>query len=179
MPTFYKCTAAIVILSWLIVTVSGCGESAAEPAARSAPSVDCSTYVLAAEPGGAIGVIDARESSQDGDSIVLVGRIGGSKQPWIEGRSAFMVIDASMAVVADGEESDTGEVCLDDCCASVRAACTTLVKLVDDQGRVLNVDARGILNAADGDLVVVRGNVQRDAEQGTFVVIANGIHVRR
>ena len=63
----------------------------------------------------------AREDSQDQDDIVLVGRIGGRKNPWIEGRSAFMLIDASMSVVADGQETEEGQICMDDCCASLRS----------------------------------------------------------
>ena len=177
------CVGSIVIL--FVVIATGCGQSAdnhstpqVTPVSASSP-VDSSTYVLAEEPDGAVGVIAARKDAQDGDEIVLIGRIGGSKKPWIEGRSAFMVIDASMSVVGDGEESGVGELCLDDCCASLRAECTTLVKVVDAQGRVLSVDARELLNANVDDLVVVRGHVERNAEEGTFVVIANGVHVRR
>lgn len=170
---------ALVVLHIVTLSALGCSQATDEPSVNAAPQVDCSKYVLVEEPAGAIGVIDARESSRNGDEIVLIGRIGGSKRPWIEGRSAFMVIDASMAVVSDGQESASGELCLDDCCASLRAECTTLVKFVDDAGSVLRVDSRDILKAEVGELVVVRGQVQRDAKQGTFVVLASGVHVRR
>lgn len=138
-----------------------------------------SKYLLTEEPDDAIGVITTRKEAKDGDEIVLLGRIGGSKNPWIDGRSAFMLIDASMLIVGDGQESEEGELCLDDCCASLRAECTTLVKLVDDQGRVLSVDARQLLGINVDDLVVVRGHVERDEQEGSFVVIADGVHVRR
>ena len=170
----------------IVIAFAGCGRPAAEstPAPRVTPvsassSAATSNFLLQEEPEGAIGVIDARNDTADGEEIVLIARIGGNKQPWIEGRSAFMVIDASMSVVADGAEKAPGEICLDDCCASLRTECTTLVKLVDESGRVLSVDARELLNANVDDLVVIRGHVQRDREQGTFVVIANGVHVRR
>mgnify|MGYP007059408658 CR=1 FL=1 len=178
------CAASAVIV--FTVLAIGCGRESADsnttpkvtPVSASSP-VDGSAYILAEEPDGATGVIAAREDAKDGDEIVLIGRIGGSKKPWIEGRAAFMVIDASMSVVGDGEESAKGELCLDDCCASLRAECTTLVKIVDTQGRVLSVDARELLNANVDDLVVIRGHVQRDAKEGAFVVIADGVHVRR
>lgn len=168
------------------ILATGCGQQTADnnstpelnPVSNSS-TLDTSRYILTEEPDGATGVIAARKDAQDGDEIVLLGRIGGSKKPWIDGRSAFMLIDASRMVVGDGEESAEGELCLDDCCASLRAECTTLVKIVDEKGSVLSIDARDLLQAQVNDLVVVRGHVERDEEQGSFVVIADGVHVRR
>lgn len=180
---FALCIAWMALPCTMIV--AGCGRPSADGSSSSAvtevstSAADAAKYVLAEEPDGAVGVIAARDQARDGDEIVLIGRIGGSKKPWIEGRAAFMVIDASMSVVGDGEESGVGEICLDECCAALRAECTTLVKLVDEQGRVLSVDGRRLLNAAVDDLVVIHGHVQRDQEEGTFVVVADGVHVRR
>ena len=95
-----------------------------------AVSFDGSKYVLADEPDGAVGVIAARGAAKDGDPIVMVGRVGGATNPWIEGRAAFTVLDASKSVVANGSESKSGEICMGDCCAIERAGCTALVKVV-------------------------------------------------
>jgi hypothetical protein len=67
---------------------------------------------------------------------------------------------------------------MDDCCATDRAACTTLVKFLDEAGKVLAVDARQLLEVSSDELVVVRGKVSKDAE-GNFAVLADGVHVRR
>ena len=165
----------------ILAGVSGCGRptSGATDPSSEAPAIDKSKYVLTEEPDGAVGVIIAREDANDQDDIVLVGRIGGRKNPWIEGRTAFMVIDASMTVVADGQESGSGQLCMDDCCASLRAECTTLVKSVDDQGKPLEIDTRELLDAKENDMVVVKGKVHRDDEQGTFTIVASGIYIRR
>ena len=180
--TYTACLAASAVVL-LTLLVAGCGRRTADGEssgpAQATVDVDAAKYLLEEEPDGAVGVISAREEAQDGEAIVLIGRIGGSKQPWIDGRSAFMLIDASMTVVADGEDSAGGEICLDDCCASLLKDCTTLVKLVDAQGGVLPVDARQLLGAETDDLVVVRGRVERDEEEGVFVVISDGVHVRR
>lgn len=134
----------IGVVTLLFGSVTGCGQQAVQATSSGAQtqSIDQANYVLAEEPDGAVGVMIAREDAKDQDDIVLVGRIGGRKNPWIEGRSAFTLIDASMTVVADGTESDGGQLCMDDCCASLRADCTTLVKVVDDHGQVLPIDAR-------------------------------------
>lgn len=174
-------TGAIGLALLLLAAVSGCGEQSVQATSKtgdSHPSIDKSKYILSAEPDGAVGVMIAREDSQDQDDIVLVGRIGGRKNPWIEGRSAFMLIDASMSVVADGKETEEGQICMDDCCASLRAECTTLVKIVDDQGKPLAVDTRELLDVKENDMVVVKGKVQRD-DEGTFTVAASGVYIRR
>lgn len=176
-----KSIGASGIVLLLLVAASGCSQQTVEATSTSAGStlsIDKTKYVLSAEPDGAVGVMIAREDSQDQDDIVLVGRIGGRKNPWIEGRSAFMLIDASMSVVADGKETEEGQICMDDCCASLRAECTTLVKIVDDQGKPLAVDTRELLDVKENDMVVVKGKVQRD-DEGTFTVAASGAYVRR
>lgn len=158
----------------------GCSGTSEAPdaAARRIAAVDGSKYLLAEEPEDALGVIDARESAEDGAPITVVGRIGGSANPWVEGRAAFMLLDASMLVVAEGEEGAADELCLGDCCADQRAGCTTLVKVVDAEGRVLPADSRQLFGLAESDAVVVVGKAQKD-QNGNVVVLASGVYVRR
>jgi hypothetical protein len=173
------------VLSCLVVfasvaMISGCGGSSIasiSPPETAPASIDGAKYVLDEEPDGAVGVIAARESANDGEPIVVVGRIGGATNPWIDGRAAFMLLDASMTVVADGTDSAEGQICMDDCCAQQRATSTTLVKVVDASGRVLAADARQLLGVAADDMVVVRGTVSKD-ENGNFAVLADGVHIR-
>ena len=122
----------------MLAIAGGCSQDTAQGGGshgESQVTIDTAKYLLTEEPEDAVGVITAREAAKDRDEIVWVGRIGGRKDPWIEGRAAFMMIDAAMSVVEDGEESDGNEVCMDDCCASLRAECTTLVKIVDEKGK--------------------------------------------
>ena len=156
--------------------ITGCADSTSHETIT--VSVDRSKYILSTEPTGAIGVTEARQDSKHDDDIVLVGRIGGRENPWIDGRAAFMLIDASMSVVAEGEDAGETEVCLGDCCASLRAECTTLVKVIDENGKPLDVDARELFDAETDDLVVVQGKVQRDDEQSTFTIAADGVYIR-
>lgn len=163
-----------------VALISGCSTESdvATPSAATSPAVSSSAYLLADEPDGAIGVIEARESSKDGEEIIVVGQIGGSTQPWIEGRAAFTLLDASMSVVQEGEECSGEQVCMGDCCAAERVCCTTLVKFVDGAGQVVPVDARNLLGVHAEDTVVIRGKVKKD-EKGNFLVVASGVYVRR
>lgn len=158
----------------------GCG-SASDASTQSSVStspIDGAKFVLAAEPDGAIGVIEARESAENGDELVLVGRIGGEANPWIEGRAAFMLLDPSMLVVGESEGMAEGQLCTADCCVTERQACTTLVKFVDGTGTLVAVDARELLGVSLDDMVVVKGTAKRD-ETGNFQLLATGLYVRK
>lgn len=171
--------SALALLGLPIVV--GCGSASESPATAArtpAISIEGSKYLLAEEPADAIGVIEARESAEDGTPLVLVGRIGGSANPWIEGRAAFMLLDASMNVVAEGEDSADGEICTGDCCANERVHFTTLVKVVDAEGQLVSVDSRELLGLQESDMVVVEGNAQKD-DSGNFVMLAKSIYIRR
>jgi len=175
-----KTIVCTVLISTAAAALSGCsGNSASDATASVTPvAVDGSKFLLADEPEEAVGVIEARESAQDGAPIVVVGRIGGAANPWIEGRAAFTLIDASMAMVSEGEDDEEGELCTGDCCATERAVCTTLVKVVDAAGKVIAADSRQLLGLTADDTVVVRGKASKDAS-GNFAVLAEGVYVRR
>jgi hypothetical protein len=169
--------AALLVFS----SVIGCsGSVSPETTGKTATdvSINGDKYLLADEPDGAVGVIEARESAKDGEPIVVVGRIGGAANPWIEGRAAFTLLDASMAMVAEGADNEEGEICLDDCCAEERGKCTTLVKVVDGNGKLVAADSRQLLGVSADDTVVVSGTASKDAS-GNFTVLAQGVFVRR
>jgi hypothetical protein len=171
--------AVMVVLS--LPVLSGCGEatqSNAVTASTTPIEIDSSKFLLSEEPAGAVGVIAARESAEDGKPLVLVGRIGGAANPWIDGRAAFTLLDASMSVVAEGEDSADGELCMGDCCATERINCTTLVKVVDAQGKLVPVDSRKLLGLNESDMVVIQGNAKRD-KSGNFVMLATGVFIRK
>lgn len=175
-----KVLISSLLLSSAVLALIGCGSSStsSEVAQVTPVSIDGSKFILADEPEDAVGVIEARESAEDGAPVVVVGRIGGSANPWIKGRAAFLLLDASMSVVAEGEDSGGPELCTGDCCASERAGCTTLVKVVDADGKLVAADSRHLLGVAENDFVVVRGKVNKD-ESGNIIVLADGVFIRR
>lgn len=167
----------VLAVSPAFVGLSGCESTpATRPTAQS--DIDGRQFLLSEEPDGAVGVIAARESAQDGAPLVLVGRVGGSVNPWIDGRAAFMLLDASMSVVAEGEDSAEGELCTGDCCATERLACTTLVKVVDAGGQVVQVDSRKLLGLKESDMVVVEGTAKKD-KSGNFSMLATRVFIRK
>lgn len=84
--------------------VAGCSNPA-EPVA----SYDGAKFVLSAAPEGGKHVTAAREAFKDGDDVVVIGRIGGSNDPWVNGRAAFSIVDPSLLACSD--EKEEGEDC--------------------------------------------------------------------
>lgn len=164
----------------LLGLAAGCGGSSEANVMESVVthSVDGSKYLLSEEPEGAMGVIAARESAEDGKPLVLVGRVGGATNPWVEGRAAFMLLDPSLTVVAEGEPLGEGEICMAECCATERVASTALVKVVDAERKLVPIDARQLLGLQESDLVVVQGYAQKTGDT-SFVLLANGVYIRR
>ncbi len=156
-----------------LTSLAGCGHpSNASPADSEVKSVVRLTDVLLSdEPEGALGVIELREQAKDEKKVVLLGRIGGATSPWVEGRAAFVVVDASIQLCDEGQG-----VC--SCCQDKVCDATALVKVVDKQGRMFKSDARDLLNVKENELVVVSGRAKRD-DAGNLTVLATGVYVRR
>ena len=83
-----------------LIVVIGCSQQSPTTTGRStsnlASAVDGSKYLLNSEPEGVTGVIKVRAEAKDQDDVVIVGRIGGSEIPWIEGMAAFTIVDPLM-----------------------------------------------------------------------------------
>ena len=141
-------------------------------------SLDGETFLLTVEPDGAKDVIQTRESAQDDDDVVIVGRIGGAANPWIKGRAAFSIVDGSLRACSDLP----GDACKkpwDYCCETHKLPTSTaLIKVVDENGDLVMADARELLNVEELSTVVVKGKAKRDSA-GNLAVLASGIYVKK
>lgn len=161
----------------------GCGNATTTPESNSTTEATTTTpattsnVLLTSEPADAKEVIDARKSAQNDEEVVLVGRIGGSENPWVEGRAVFSIVDNSLKACSDipGDGCDKP---WDYCCETDKLpTAMALIKVVDDEGTLIKEDARKLLNLKELQTVVVKGKAQRD-DAGNLTVFANGIFVR-
>lgn len=161
------------------VVVAGCGSSPAGDAATSGVSVDGTKYLLTSEPEGGMDVIQVRETAKDKDEVVIVGRIGGSGDPWVKGHAAFSIVDRSLKSCSD-IEGDQCPTPWDYCCEPREslAKATALVKVVDEDGKIIAAGASELLKVKELATVVVRGKAQRDAD-GNLTVLATGVFVKK
>jgi len=162
-------------LMWTFLTMLtvccalGCGGGTAPSAANSA-------YVVKTEPAGALAVGDARSSVKDQQEVVVVGRIGGSVKPFVEGVAAFTIVDLKVPYCAPDEGCPTP---WDYCCEQGQVKSNiAMVKVVDSQGQPVAQDARALLGVAELNTVVVRGRAERDAD-GNLAVLAQEVFLRK
>jgi hypothetical protein len=164
-----------------IVLLSGCNQ-ASSPSAGSPGSTltspDKAKYVLTVEPAGAKAVMEVRQQAKDGDEIVVMGKIGGSIDPFVKGRAAFTIVDSSF-VPCSAKEGDNCPTPWDFCCSTKEelARGTALIKVVDEQGQPVAQDAESLLGVKPLKTVVVRGRAKRD-QAGNLTVLATGLYVR-
>lgn len=83
-----------VLAACLLSLLIGCADKT--DTTTPAASIDGSKFLLTSEPADAVDVIKVREEAKDGDDVVILGRIGGSENPWVEGRAAFSIVDPSL-----------------------------------------------------------------------------------
>src|SRR5438270_304889 len=96
--------------SLAIAAAAACSQSnppaASGGSATGTPAPEGAKYLLAAEPAGAKPVKEVRGAAKDGEEVVIVGRIGGSAKPWIDGRAGFQIVDPSFTPCNE-KEGDT------------------------------------------------------------------------
>lgn len=176
-------TLARVMACLALIAAVGCqGSDEKKEDQASKSKYDGAKFVLSAEPDGGQHVKAALESVKNEDDIVIVGRIGGSTDPWIKNRAAFSIVDP--AVQACSDETADGETCgcptpWDYCCKTNElSGAMALVKFVDADGKVVQHDAREVFDLKELQTVVVQGKAERD-EAGNLTILAKGMYVRK
>lgn len=170
------------------LALTGCGQNAGAPAAKSekasAPKAasEAATpadpaFLLTEQPADPVGVGTAHKESKDEEDVTIVGRIGGSTKPFIEGLAAFTIVDPKLDPCPDDEGCPTP---WDYCCTkgSDLKGNTALVKLVSSDGTPVAKDARNLLGVKELTHVVVHGKAKRD-EKGNLTVVAEKVFVKK
>ena len=170
------------VLLFAMGLLAGCDWSPSKPApSNTIPTlkIDGMKFVLVEEPADAKSVDEVREVAKDGDDVVIVGRIGGDRDPWVADRAAFLIVDPARIPCSER----TGDSCKtpwDYCCETDLAKSKATIKFVDEAGKTLGIDARQLLitsNLKELQTVVVKGQAKRD-EAGNLTVLASGLFVR-
>ncbi len=164
----------ITVPALLLAACLGCSDN--KPG--SGFSGDGAKYLLKEEPAEAQSVLDTRKKTKDGDDVVIVGRIGGRKDPWGSGQASFSLIDASLVPCSE-IEGDNCDTPWDYCCDDPKRLLASMatVNIVDAQGDTVQTPARELLGVKELQTVVVRGKAKRD-DKGNLTILAMGLYVR-
>ena len=162
-------TGVTLGITIMLVTFIGCSQQPEKVV------IDKSKYMLTTEPAGAQEVIVAKKESQAEQEITIVGRIGGSADPWVKDRAAFTIVDSSLKACSE----DGCPVPWDYCCLTDQLPeATALVQFVDEQGAILPEDSRKLFDVKELNTVVVKGVAKKD-DAGNLTVLASGMFVRK
>ncbi len=129
-------------------------------------------------PEDAKDVSQARKAAtlKVGDDVVLQGRIGGSKEPFVAGRAVFTLMGRGLKPCNENPD-DRCSMPWDYCCESRDdiVANSVTVQVVDAKGRILRTDMKGRRALKELSEIVVTGKVA-SASAGVVIVNATSIH---
>lgn len=120
-----------------------------------------------------------RESAKPGDTITIIGKIGGSKKPFVSGRAAFTIVDLALKS-CDEIEDDMCAKPWDYCCedkTNLRKH-TAMIEVQDADGKPLSIDAQGQNGLEPLKVVVVEGTLVANDAGGACIVRADRIALR-
>lgn len=164
-----------IALLGLSLVMVGCGRSDVASDSESSDGAGDSAYLVQTEPEGALPVGEARKVAKNDEEVTLVGLIGGSAEPFVNGIAAFTIVDAKVPYCAADEGCATP---WDYCCETVAVKDNiATIKVVDEAGAPVSQDARKLLNVKELSTVVVHGTAKRD-ELGNLTVSAKQVFVR-
>lgn len=154
---------------------------------------------LREQPSGAVQVLDvqkrliAAKNQSNGPivrDVVVTGQIGGMPNvwpethpefPWYRGQASFFLVDSKIAAqfAAHAKSHGGGHECA--FCknlAAKNAHAIAVVNFVDEEGNILRVDTRELLDLKENQTVTVRGKAKLLA--GSMLVIdADGVFTAR
>lgn len=176
----YVSSIAVPTLLVCSLVLAGCSQTTTDEIDL-ASNYDASKFVLDAEPANGQNVIIARDTFKDQEDVVVIGRVGGGLNPWVEGRAAFQIVDPSL--IACSDETEEGEICScktpwDYCCETDKLpGAMALVQFVEEDGSIVKADARKVFDIKELQTVVIKGKAKRD-EAGNLTILASGMFVR-
>lgn len=159
----------------LLAVLIGCGD---DESGAPESTIDATPYLIKEAPAEVQEVSAIHEVAGDSQEVVIVGKIGGSLNPWIEGRAAFNIVDRKVKSCSDisGDNCPTP---WDYCCSQDDLpGAMALVKVVGANGRLLAADSRRLFGIKELQTVIVRGTASKDA-QGNLVVLASGLYIKK
>lgn len=172
---------AISSVTSLILT--GCDKPTADKpstgtSAQPAAAIPATLFVAEA-PAGPKDVSEVKNASETGQDVVVVGRIGGSEDPFVDGRAVFTLADLKMKACDEMDMPDSCKKPWDYCCEPREniVANTCTIQVVDADGRPLKATLKGAGKLTEGARIVVKGKISQKQDQ-TLVINAESIYVK-
>ena len=156
----------------LVASFAACGgaQPTNTPTAPTTPASPAVTkFVLAADPGEALGVVDAKLAGP-ADKVIVEGRIANV----VKGFAVFTLMDKALPYCGETNKEDKCSTPWDYCCEDpkTRTANSMVVEFHDAAGQPIATPSLPSLQLVDA--VKVTGKLTKDAD-GNFVLTATGV----
>ena len=162
------------LLALLGAVALGCDLRQA-PTPPTGPSLDGGKYILNSEPADPQTPTEIKNSITEGTSIAVAGKIdAGDIEPFQDGVAAFMISQLPDASHGGADHADDCPFCA----RKLRNAPKAVVRLLDENGELIQADARQLLGVSKGDVVVVQGLATYMESINTVQIDAEGIFIR-
>ena len=122
-----------------------------------------------------------RTTAKPGDEITINGKIMGNANPFVEGRSVFILGDKAVLTACNDIEGDECETPWDNCCDSKedKKRGIATVQVVGADGRVLKEPIEGINGLAKLADVTVTGTVAEGSSADLLIINAKAIRANK
>ena len=176
-PFVVRICASFSSCALLAFTMAAC-DGAAAPQSKTTAIIPAG--MITKGPAAGTGVTAAKLTAKQGETITVVGRIGGSEDPFVADRAVFTIVDPSLKSCADAGDPDHCETPWDYCCedrASLKRG-TATIEFAGSDGRPLKGSVRGMSGLDPLVTVAVTGTVTERNDAGMLVVRATKVEIR-
>lgn len=170
-----------------MVTLAGCGKNdTAEPQASTAavpkaepknpPSPELQPLVLKEPaPANQVGVAMARESAEEGQEVVVEGRL----KDFVDGKAAFTMVDGSIPSCLEDGMAGQCPTPWDYCCVPPKKLASNMatVELIGAGGEALAGHLHGVNSIDNLSTVVVTGKARKD-DAGNLTIAADKVYLK-
>jgi len=148
------------VLSAALLLLCAC--DGAKPKAQVAPphaAIPAALFAAADFADGAAPIAQLKKTAKVGDTVVIRGRVGGSREPFVEGAASMTLVDPAQPIVCGPDDACRTK--WDYCCEPNETLLPHLatVKAVDAAGLPIMASFKGAHGLAEFHLLTVRGKV--------------------
>lgn len=181
--TTFSSVTLTAVLGSMLIGLAGCGgESASSSNATGSTTggeVVEATWLVEQMPGTFEPVGEAKQTAQEGDEVIVFGRIGGRVKPMEPGSPVFLIVDKKIPHCGEMGDDDHCPTPWDYCCEPPDSliANSATVQLVDVDGKTLKADpiAAGLKPL---DEILVKGTVGPRPSEKVLTIKATEVHVQ-
>lgn len=156
-------------------------EESASNAETKVPDPVLAAYFVSETLPDAQSIHIARNTAKPGDTITLKGEVMGRDKVFVDGRAAFILGDPEKLTTCDKKPGDNCETPWDACCDTleVKKIATASIQIVDEEGRAMARELRGVNDLKELSSVTLTGVVDQSSTEENFVINATQIHVEK